>query len=95
MSKLLYVKWDDHWTQNSPWVYKNPEPGDHYMDYSEYKPAECETVGFVIHEDKKAYYLSPMIGNDAHKMELCILKSCITKKKVLSVKSTPKKRKKA
>lgn len=79
--KLLYVQWKDHWTRATSWV------TDKEVEESpeEYKIELVDSVGWVIKETKEALYLSPVVGGDSHRLELCIIKSCITKRKPLSL----------
>ena len=44
---------------------------------------EMQTIGFLIKENKEALYISSTIGGDEVNATMIVLKSCITKRKVL------------
>lgn len=65
-NKLYLVKWLDH-TGNAGWV----------TDLKDEEPAECETIGWLVEENKKSYKLADTRSGNMVAGLSVIIKSCI------------------
>ena len=68
---LVYIEWDDHHA-NASW-----------QDTVDHDPAHCMSVGWLYHEDHKGVTLISNVTDDSVGNSQFILKSCITKRKVV------------
>lgn len=72
--KVVYLEWEDHAGSNQ-WIPENE------IDLSAYK---CQTIGYVIKEDKKIIVVAGTLGPEETTMSsarMYILKTCITKRR--------------
>lgn len=77
--KPIYVKWLDHYSHRDGWA---------KADYTKAREGlECESVGFLIYESPKTIHLALNYCFKEEESEsadsMCILKSCIVKKRFL------------
>ncbi len=70
------IQWDDHCSAGDGWH----KPAD-----SRDCPLKCESVGFVVKENKKYLTLAQNRGNENRTVGdlMVLVKSCITKRKTL------------
>ena len=76
--KLVYIKWLDHCSFDANEWHK-PE------DFKTLEPITVQTVGWVINETPTSLTLVATNGGDTHTGEMCIIKSCIVKRKGLKL----------
>lgn len=84
--KLLYIEWEDHWTDISGkwWDVQDAHKKD-------IEPLVNCSVGFLMSENKKCVFISPLMGRldpnveQSYKYGHSIIKSCIVKRKELRV----------
>jgi hypothetical protein len=68
---LVYIEWDDHHA-NASW-----------QDTVDHDPAHCMSIGWLYHENNKGLTLISNVTDDTVGNSQFILKSCITKRKVI------------
>jgi len=68
---LIYIEWDDHHA-NGAW-----------QDTVDHEPAHCMSVGWLYREDDKGMTLVCNVTDDCVGNSQYILKSCITKRKLV------------
>ena len=68
---IYLIEWDDHCSAGTNW---------HDASVSRDFPIKCQSVGFIVKDNKKVLTVAQNI-NESHVADLTvILKSCITKK---------------
>lgn len=74
---IVYIHWDDHssFTDQSWRDYKSMKTLSHGFD--------IKTVGYLVKEDKKSYYLVMNASRESFSGCMRILKGCIKKMKYL------------
>lgn len=80
LNKLMYIQWKDHWTRGTGWV----STDDVEKNPKDYQIELVDSVGWCFKETDDAVWITPVKASDDHRLEVCIIKSCITKKQVLS-----------
>ena len=68
---LIYIEWDDHHA-NAAW-----------QDAIDHEPAHCLSVGWLYEEDDRGLTLVSNVTDDSVGNSQYILKSCITKRKLV------------
>jgi len=76
---IVYLRWLDHASIRDGW---GP------VDYTKAKPGVvCETAGFLVGENKTSYYVALNYtykgGYPESADSMCVLKSCVLKKKLI------------
>lgn len=68
-----YIEWSDHVSlDETGWKSKK--------DATDLSPTVCKSVGFVVKENSKELVLVSSIADDHVDGEVCIIKSCITRR---------------
>ena len=75
-SKITYVRWKDHHSVPSGWIDKE-DIADQWPDFF------CETVGFVVYEDKDKLGLCHNQSKETYSDAMVIYKNLIVERKEL------------
>lgn len=78
---LIEIEWDDH-SSDDHW---------HLVEEALNTPKKCVSVGWLVWEDDKGITIISAINEDFFGCSQYLVKSCITKRKVLRKGASPKK----
>ena len=73
--KIVLVHWVDHCVDGGRWI--------HEIEAIKVRIRKCESVGFVIFEDKENLILAQSRSDEGDLNCICIYKGCITYRKNL------------